>query len=186
MYIEQTRRWIYSFVIKHNLCPFAKGEMDKNTVRFELSQATNSIDAMDALQAEIDVLNSNKEIETSFLIFPLFLHDFFDYLNFSDMAVNQLVLKGYEGIYQLASFHPDYCFADANFDDVSNYTNRSPYPMLQILRDASLEKSIKLFGNIGSIPKKNMAYLRALGINKVKKILKECQPARVIPMKDNI
>ncbi len=175
MYIEQTRRWIYSFVIKHNLCPFAKGEMDKNTVRFEISQATSITDAMQALQTEVDVLNIHTEIETSFLIFPLFLHDFFDYLNFSDMAINQLIQRGYEGIYQLASFHPDYCFADANFDDVSNYTNRSPYPMLQILRETTLEKTIKQFGNIGIIPKKNMSYLRALGLNQVKKILKTCQ-----------
>lgn len=173
MYIEQTRRWIYSFVIKHNLCPFAKGEMDKNTVRFEVSQATKIEQAMNALQSEIDLLNICMQTETSFLIFPLFLHDFFDYLNFSDMAVNQLIHMGYEGIYQLASFHPDYCFADANFDDVSNYTNRSPYPMLQILREASLEKSIRQFGNIGGIPKKNMSYLRSLGLNKVKKILKD-------------
>jgi hypothetical protein len=108
LYIEQTRRWIYSFVVKHNLCPFAKGEMDKNTVRFEVSQATTIEQALPALQSEIDLLNLDQKIETSFLIFPLFLHDFFDYLNFIDLAVNQLIRGGYEGIYQLATFHPDY------------------------------------------------------------------------------
>lgn len=173
MYIEQTHKWINAFVIKNNLCPFAKQEMERNSIKFIVAQSTDSIQAMEAIHAEIRFLNETPAIETTFIIFPKFLQDFIDYLNFSDNAESLLTDDGYGGIYHLATFHPNYCFADAAFEDVTNYTNRSPYPMIQIIREASLKKASHTYGNIGKIIRKNMAYLRALGLNKVKKLLKE-------------
>ena len=106
------------------------------------------------------------------VLFPKFLDDFFDYLDFIDEAEAILFEKGYEGVYQLASFHPDYCFADGASNDVTNYTNRSPYPMIHILREASLEKAISYYGNTEDIPENNKRCLRKLGLEDVRKYYK--------------
>jgi uncharacterized protein len=174
VYIQQTQQWIQSFIISLNLCPFAQREMDKGSVRIEVSSATTNEKALKDLKEEIALLNTNNKIETSFLLFPMFLQDFFDYLDFSYLAEASLLAQGYEGVYQLATFHPNYCFADANVDDVTNYTNRSPYPMLHILREESVEKAIAYFGNTGSIPENNMARLRMIGTDEVEKMVQEC------------
>lgn len=172
--VEQTRQWIRSFVIKYNLCPFAKREMDRGSVRIQLSQATTAEEALIALDHEIALLDTTPATETTFLLFPWFLQDFFDYLDFIDIAESKLAADDYEGVYQLATFHPDYCFSDANVDDVTNYTNRSPYPMIHLLREDSLEKAIASFGNTGTIPETNMERLRALGLTEIEKIVTDC------------
>ena len=172
--IEQTRKWIRSFVIRYNLCPFAKREMDKGSVRIQTSQATTTEQALLNLENEIELLNTKPETETSFLLFPWFLEDFFDYLDFTEMAESKFLNDKYNGIYQFATFHPDYCFADASFDDVTNYTNRSPYPMLHLLREDSLEKAIASFGNTGAIPEANIMRLRAMGLVDIEKIVADC------------
>lgn len=166
--IEKTIHWIQSFVIKLNLCPFAKREMDQGSVRIESCAAQKTKQALQALMQEITLLESTVTIETTFLIFPSFLADFFDYLDFVDAAESALITAGYEGVYQLATFHPLYCFADVDMDDVTNYTNRSPYPMLHILREQSLDKAIAYYGDTDEIPENNQRCLRELGLDKVK------------------
>lgn len=165
--IEQTKHWIESFVISLNLCPFAKYVMDKNTVRFQVSTAMSGEQALQDLKAEIEHLNTNEATETSFLLFPHFLSNFFDYLDFVTLA-ESTYLKRYEGIYQIATFHPDYCFADTKTDDVTNYTNRSPYPMLHLLREKHLDQAIAYYGDTESIIENNQRCLRELGLEKVK------------------
>jgi len=172
-YIEQTKQWINAFVVAYNLCPFAKREMDKGSVRIHCSGANTLEAALLDLQSEIALLDSNEHIETSFLLFHTMLQDFFDFLDFADQAEIALKKAGYEGIYQIATFHPEYCFADANCDDVSNYTNRSPYPMLHLLRESSVEKAIAYFGNTGTIPETNIRRLRGLGLELVQKIIQD-------------
>ena len=169
----KTVRWVREFVIKLNICPFAKYEMDKGSVRIQESLAQSVEQAIKDLIAAFETLNSNAAIETILLVFPSFLNDFFDYLDFVDLAESFLITLGYEGIYQLATFHPDYCFADASPDDVTNYTNRSPYPMLHLLRESSIERAIAYYGNTEDIPENNMACLRQLGLDEVKQ-LREC------------
>lgn len=164
---EKTTQWIQSFVIGLNLCPFAKYVMDKQAVRIEVSAALSLEQALTSLKAEVELLNTCDAIETSFLVFPNFLSDFFDYLDFVDFAQAQL-LDHYEGVYQLATFHPDYCFADEAEDDVTNYTNRSPYPMLHLLREDSLDKAIAFYGETDSIVENNKTCLRNLGLEVVK------------------
>ena len=172
--VQQTVQWVREFVIKLNLCPFAKREMDNGSVRIQASQAVTVEDAMTDLMGEVEALNANAAIETTLLVFPSFLKDFFEYLDFVDLAQSILHTKGYEGIYQLATFHPDYCFADENADDVTNYTNRSPYPMMHLLREEQIEKAIDYYGDTEQIPKNNMACLRKLGLEKVKKMTRSC------------
>lgn len=169
--IEQTQHWIHSFVIKLNLCPFAKREMDRNSVRIQPSHAASTDEAMIDFKQEIELLNTSPSIETILVVYASFLNDFFDYLDFVDKATKFLDKAGYEGIYQLATFHPDYCFADTSSTDVTNYTNRSPYPMLHLLREESIEKAIFFYGDTDEIPNNNMKLLRDLGLDAVKKIL---------------
>ena len=169
--VQQTTHWIESFVIKLNLCPFAKREMDKGSVRIQASTAQKTKQALLELSDEFARLDSTTAIETTFLIFPSFLNDFFDYLDFVDEAESILFTAGYEGVYQLATFHPLYCFTDVEMDDVTNYTNRSPYPMLHILREDSLDKAIEYYGDTDEIPENNQRCLRNLGLDEVKKII---------------
>lgn len=171
--IQQTTQWIQSFVIQFNLCPFAKREMDKGSARFQVSSAKTPDEARVSLIDEVHLLDTNPDIETTLLIFPFCLNDFFEYLDVVDRAHSDLFIGGYEGIYQLASFHPNYCFADASVDDVTNYTNRSPFPMLHILREESVERAIAYYGNTEEIPENNMAKLREMGLGSVKKLFQQ-------------
>ncbi len=169
--VQQTIQWLREFVIKLNLCPFAKREMDKGSVSVSASLAETVEQAMIDLMVDVELLNLNPDIETTLLVFPAFFSDFYVYLDFVDVAEATLQADGYEGVYQLATFHPDYCFADTNPDDVTNYTNRSPYPMVHLLREEGIEKAIAYFGDTEQIYENNMACLRALGLKQVKKML---------------
>jgi hypothetical protein len=110
------------------------------------------------------------------LIFSTSLSHFDDYLDFLHVAEQLLSAQGYEGVYQLASFHPDYCFDGANIDDPANYTNRSPYPMLHLLRESSLEKAIDRHPHPEQIPAHNIALTRQLGLAKMQALLAACYP----------
>ena len=169
MYIQRTKQWIQSFVIALNLCPFAKREMDNNTVKILVSPSITIENALTDFMVEIECLNLDQTIETTLLLFPHFLHDFFDYLDFVHLANTTLWKAGYEGIYQLATFHPKYHFHGTHVDDVTNYTNRSPYPMLHLLREDSL--AIAYYGDTETIPEKNIILLQTLGLDEVKKHL---------------
>ena len=169
--VECTRQWVEKFIIKLNICPFARRELRKNSIYFHESPAKKIVDGLADLLIEIRRLESRTDIETTLLIFPHMLHQFFDYLDFVDLAEQLIVQEGLEGIFQVASFHPDYCFADAEMDDVANYTNRSPFPMLHLLREASLEQAIDNYGDTSTIPENNIRRLRELGLDEVKKIM---------------
>ena len=168
---EETLNWVRSFIIEYNLCPFAKGPVNKGTLKIAVSETKKKALALEDLMVEIQLLDKNPEIETTLLVFAETFKDFFAYLDFVDLAEQLILEQGYEGIYQLATFHPDYYFADTEPDDVSNYSNRSPYPMIHILREDSLEKAIASYGNTDIIPERNIATLQQLGLEKIKKII---------------
>ncbi|WP_058535120.1 DUF1415 domain-containing protein [Legionella saoudiensis] len=174
MYIKQTVEWIQSMVIGLNLCPFAKREMNNNSARIEASSAQSINDALVDFIGEVNYLQANPAIGTTILIYPHILNDFFAYLDFVDLANDLLVKSGYEGIYQIATFHPDYCFHGVKTDDVTNYTNRSPYPMLHLLREEMLDQAITYYGDTDVIPENNMRCLRELGLVEVRKRLEQC------------
>lgn len=166
-----TLDWIRIFVIEYNICPFARFVFENQSLCVHVSQAMNIENALEDLMSQVLVLNDNPKIETTLLVLPNFLDDFYDYLDFLALSEELLISEGYEGEYQLASFHPKYCFAGVERDDVTNYTNRSPYPMIHILREASIEKAITHFGNTDRIPDDNMNKMRELGMENVKKII---------------
>ena len=169
--IEQTQQWIETIVVGLNFCPFAKRELRKNAVRYVLNVSGDAQDTLEQLIAECEFLDTHPETETTLLILPNGFDDFLHYLGLTELAEDLLAEQGYEGVYQVASFHPEYCFADADADDAANYTNRSPFPMLHLLREASLDIAIDNFPDIDSIPETNMQKARSLGAEFFKAIL---------------
>jgi uncharacterized protein len=165
--VATVRQWLESFVIGLNLCPFAKRELVKNRIRFKLTAASSPPQLLMALQSELELLNRDQSIETTLLIHPEVLQDFDDYNQFLTLADLLLVQLGLRGIYQLASFHPAYQFEGTAVDDVENYTNRSPYPMLHVIREQSLERAIDDFPDVDQIPVRNIELMRRLGKEKL-------------------
>ncbi len=172
--IQTTKNWIDRFVIELNLCPFAKAEISNNTVRFEVSTTKTKEVLLQQLQDELNHLNQNPDIETTLLIHPKALVSFDAYNHFLEHCDDLLESMQLEGTYQIASFHPNYQFADTNIDDAENYSNRSPYPMLHILREHSLEKAIDNHPNTEDIPNKNIITLNKIGSNECHLRFKRC------------
>ncbi|MDT0498478.1 DUF1415 domain-containing protein [Algiphilus sp. W345] len=163
--IAQTRQWLERAVIGLNLCPFAKAPYACGQLRIQVSAARNTDDLLDALQAELLLLRDtpSDEVETTLLVHPGVLADFLDYNDFLDAADAELVANGLEGEIQIASFHPEYCFADSEPEDVSNFTNRSPYPMLHLLREPSVERAVGSLDDPDAVYLRNIEVLRGLG-----------------------
>jgi hypothetical protein len=165
--IAATRRWVDRAVIGLNLCPFAKAVQTKGQVHYALSQATDGQDLLADLKTELQALHASDPVQrdTTLLIAPLAFPDFLDFNDFLGRADRLLRKMRLEGAYQIASFHPQFVFADAHEDDVSNYTNRAPYPILHLLREASIDRAVDAFPDASLIFEKNMQTLRALGID---------------------
>ena len=170
--VQATENWLKAFVIELNLCPFAKAEWVKKRIRFSVLQSTEENELLAGLKSEFELLDSQSEIETSLLIHPNCLEDFYDYNQFLTRAENLLSVLGYTGVYQLASFHPQYQFAGTHPQDIENYTNRAPYPMLHILRESSLDRVLKNYPQPELSPERNIEVLRDMGLAKIKTVLK--------------
>ncbi|MEZ0174916.1 MAG: DUF1415 domain-containing protein [Candidatus Reddybacter sp.] len=161
--IAKVRRWLQEVVIGYNFCPFAQREFDAGRVRYRVFDGRKSKGAIAALLDELHFLDEHADIETTLLILADGWRDFYDYLALLDTAQQALDDAGYEGVYQLASFHPDYVFADEAVDDASNYTNRSPLPLLHLLRESSIDRAITSDPNVDQIPERNKQLARAKG-----------------------
>ena len=171
--IACTRQWVSEFVISHNICPFAKREFEKGSIHYKVVFDNKLEDQLQALILACEELDTDSSKETSLIIYPNGLDDFENYLDFLEIANALLQKQQYEGVYQLASFHPDYCFEGVDEDDASNFTNRSPYPMLHLLRETSLEKALASYPNPEEIPQRNIKYTRELGISQLTELLNE-------------
>ena len=124
---------------------------------------------------EFEYLNNTEDIETTFLIFSEGFNNFLQYLDLVEKAERLLTKENYEGIYQVASFHPHYLFAGSTADDAANYTNRSPYPMLHFLREDSVSKAVDSYPGIEKVPERNIAYTRQKGLLFMQELLKQCR-----------
>jgi GxxExxY protein len=171
--VERTRRWIETMVIGLNLCPFARRVFETDRIRFVVSSAQDEVKLLADLESELRFLADSPvaAIETTLLIHPNVLCDFLDYNDFLDPAEKLLDDLGLSGVIQIASFHPEYQFADAARDAVENYTNRSPYPMLHLLREASFDAITDDAEELLAIPRRNIETLRTLGREKILAIL---------------
>lgn len=171
--IENTRKWISEFVVNLNLCPFAKYPLENDKVRFVVYEGTDLEELLELCQKEAKYLitSDTTVLETTFLIHPNVLIDFYKYNDFLTI-VNQLIFAlDLEGLVQIASFHPKYQFAGTTTSDVTNYTNRSPYPMLHFLREESVEHVLATYEQPELIPIKNMEKMRQLGKEKISTIV---------------
>lgn len=163
--IAMTRIWLERAVIGQQLCPFAAAPYLRDRVRFQVSAQRSTAGLLEDLRRELQALQDADPLqcETTLLIHPQVLTDFLDYNDFLDECDAMVEELGLEGELQVASFHPDYRFAGARAQDITNFTNRSPYPMLHLLREASVARAVASFPNIDEIGPKNMETLRRLG-----------------------
>jgi len=171
-----TRAWLKSFIIEYSICPFAKRELERGSIYFSISHDTEIEQCLLHLMLECDRLDTEPSIETTLLIYADAFAEFDDYLDFVEIAESLLTEQGYEGTYQLASFHPNYCFQGSDLDDAANYTNRSPYPMLHLLRETSIEQAVANHPDPESIPQHNIELTRKLGLAKMQALLAACYP----------
>lgn len=159
------RHWLTRAVIGLNLCPFAKSVHVKGQIRYAVSEATDAHGVLEDLEAEMRALADcdPAQIDTTLLIVPHALADFLEYNDLLDAGDRLLRRLGLEGTLQLASFHPHYQFADSEPDDIENYTNRAPYPILHLLREDSIARAVDAFPDAADIYERNQETLRRLG-----------------------
>jgi hypothetical protein len=163
--IEGTRRWIASIVLGLNLCPFARRVFEADKIRYVVSEATDELTLLNHLAAELKALALSPiaAVETTLLIHPRALGDFLDYNDFLGVGERLARDLGLRDTIQIASFHPEYQFAGTDADAVENYTNRSPYPMLHLLREESISEVASDPNELLEIPRRNIETLRKLG-----------------------
>ncbi len=163
--IKETKTWLEKAVIGLNLCPFAKAVQVKDQIRYVVSHATTAEELLADLLDELRYLYDSDPdlVDTTLLIHPAVLTDFLDYNDFLDVADAAAAEPEFDDQLQVASFHPQFQFAGTATDDIENYTNRSPYPMLHLLREDSVARAVAAFPEAEQIYEKNKATLRELG-----------------------
>ncbi len=173
--IKITQDWIEAFVLGLNLCPFARHPYRAGKIKYAVFEGDNLELLTELLVNELEYLDITPAsvCETTLIILKEALPEFLDFLDYLEVAEYVVEQIKFEGIFQIASFHPDYQFEDTLPSDVENYTNRSPYPILHILREDSVERSIEAFPEVGDIPAQNIDTMNKLGSEKIKKMLND-------------
>jgi len=172
--IDQTKKWIIDVVVGCNFCPFAANVMKQHSVHYQVETSADAKECLESFSRETTRLDDEKNIETVFLIFPNSFYRLDDYFDLVSLAEKFLKRNGYEGIYQLASFHPLYQFANSPEKDAANYTNRSVYPMLHLLREESIDKALEHYKHPENIPDCNINFAREKGLVYMKMLRDAC------------
>ncbi len=164
--MDATRDWLERAVIGLNLCPFAKSALVKNQIRYVVSKATSEQRLLDYLLTELDRLRDTdaNQLDTTLLIVPDMFASFYDFNDFFDIADMAVAQPEFGHVFQVASFHPQFQFEGSMPDDIENYTNRAPYPILHLLREASIDRAVAAYPDAEMIYGKNIETLRRLGI----------------------
>lgn len=176
--IAATQQWLERAVIGLNLCPFAKAVHVKQQIRYAVSTAQTPDDLLAELAAELSHLNAADpaQIDTTLLIAPQMFADFIDFHFFLDEADVLLKRSGLEGVIQIASFHPKFEFTGSETDAIANYSNRSPYPILHLLREASIDRAVAAFPDAADIYERNIETLEKLGQEGWQRLFKQSEP----------
>ena len=169
--IQHTENWIEQVVIGLNLCPFAAPVFEANRIAYQVMEGSDTAAHLQQLADCLADLDNTAAIETSLLIYPQAYRQFDDYLDFLEISNGLLEELNYTGRYQLASFHPDYLFQGSSEDDASNYSNRSPYPMLHLLRERSIEAAISSYPDVERVPDNNIKKLRQIGLEEMQSMI---------------
>ena len=177
-YATETENWVKQVIMKYNICPFARREVERASIRYAVIDESRMQDVLQALIDECVYLDEHTNIETTLFILPRGFEGFYLYLDLVDIANDLLIEQGYEGEYQLASFHPDYCFEDEVQDSAANYTNRSPYPTLHIIREASMELALATYDEPETIPERNIAFAERKGSEFFVNLLAHCKKSQ--------
>ncbi len=174
--LAAARCWVEQVVIKHNFCPFAHKPARNNVIRYVASMADNEEALVEDIINELMLLRDAQkgEHETTVLVAPNCLHDFHAYNQFLDLVDVLIEQFHLQGIIQVASFHPDYQFADLDADDVRNYTNRTPYPLFHLILEDDIEHARNTYHDVEAIPETNMRVLEEMGLEEAKRQLAEC------------
>jgi uncharacterized protein len=177
--VAETRAWVEHAVIGLNLCPFVRAVQAKGQIRYVFSAARDADALLATLGEEMDYLVATDAniVDTTLIIHPLVLDDFLDFNDFLGAADELLEQLGYDGTLQVASFHPRFRFAGTNEDDISNATNRSPFPTLHLLREASVDRAVAAFPEPETIYEKNIRTLEALGSEGFAALQAQCKAA---------
>ncbi|MDO6513993.1 MULTISPECIES: DUF1415 domain-containing protein [unclassified Neptuniibacter] len=160
-----TQQWVESIVVGLNLCPFAAPEVRKRAIRYCVSHATELDVAIQDFLNELQHIQNCKESElsTSLISFTETAIDFYSFLDLLDMCQDALEDAGLDGVFQLASFHPQYCFAGVDADHISNWTNRAPFPTIHIIREGQMSRVLMHYKTPEEIPERNIALMETLG-----------------------
>jgi uncharacterized protein len=160
-----TRAWLESFVVGLNLCPFARPMLNTDKLRISVSNAESAEGRARDFLGELDLLqrSSEEQLATTLVVFPASLASFEDYLDFLEEAQTLLLAAGLDGTVQLASFHPDYQFEGDDATAPGNFSNRSPYPVIHLLRESMLTRALSEFPDPQKIPEKNIRVLESIG-----------------------
>ncbi|HWV17959.1 MAG TPA: DUF1415 domain-containing protein [Rhodocyclaceae bacterium] len=175
--IAATQQWLERAVIGLNLCPFAKAVHVKQQIRYVVSTAQTPDELLAELATELSRLDATAaaEIDTTLLIAPQMFEDFIDFHFFLEEADVLLKRSGLEGVIQIASFHPKFEFAGSEADDIANYSNRSPYPILHLLREASIDRAVAAFPDAADIYERNIETLEQLGHDGWQRLFKKLE-----------
>lgn len=167
--VEQIEKWLEQVVIGLNLCPFAAKPQRNNQIKIAVSEAISEESLLEDILVELNLLQAipETEVETTLVVVPNMLSSFDDYNLFIDWVDALLKQQQLEGVIQVATFHPDYCFAGNQPEDMDNLTNRSPYPIFHLIREDSLEKALKHYPNPEAIPEANIETVNGLPQEKV-------------------
>jgi hypothetical protein len=165
--IEDTQKWLLEAVVGLNLCPFAKSVVVKDMVRYRVCASSDPADLLALLREELQHLSAADPavLDTTLLIAPNAMPDFLDFNDFLVACDEVLVDLELDGVLQVADFHPQYQFGGTDVDDIENFTNRTPYPTLHLLREASIDKAVEVYPDAAMIFERNIAVLKKLGHN---------------------
>ena len=163
-----TKRWIEKVVIGFNFCPFAAKVFKDDAIHYHVVSSSDNADCLAKFFIECERLDNHPEIETTLIILEKAVPDFLEYLDLVSMAEQLLTVHNYEGVYQVATFHPRYLFEGSSEDDPANYTNRSPFPIIQLLREESIERALEKFSDPDRIPERNIVFARNKGLEFMK------------------
>jgi hypothetical protein len=168
--IKTVKNWIEQFIIGYNICPFARKVFITERIKYVVNSSTDDEIILQAFLQELQWLNTTpaKKIDTTLFILTNAFPDFDHYLNFIYVIETMIEQLNYEGIYQVATFHPIYQFDGTQLTDAENFTNRSPFPIIHILREESVEKAIENYPNPEEIPKRNIALMNEMGVEKLR------------------
>ncbi|HBC3536706.1 DUF1415 domain-containing protein [Vibrio parahaemolyticus] len=169
---QQVDQWLNDVVIGLNLCPFAAKPQRNKQIKIFVSEATQEEALLEDILLQLIELSTTEpeKLETTLVVIPNMLQDFWDYNFCIDWVEGLIKQQDWEGIFQVATFHPDYCFGGAAPEDDENLTNRSPYPIFHLIREESMEKVLKHYPDPESIPDTNIARVSALSEEERKKL----------------